>query len=198
MIMRFSLKSKFTKYPISAADVFKATDTYLRKEFDVQVSRIFADEVFNDFIGKTDLTPDQTKKLINSSYGKALGTAFDYILRDRGYNKLAAALKGLGDKLSTADIVEFIEFYGRGIRDAKVDGIRTNKDLYNSLAEKLGITPKELKTKYGIELKKETRYRVKKKGEKAIQFFKVKQRGKVSLYYSIKTNNSALLFVFME
>jgi hypothetical protein len=29
------------------------------------------------------------------------------------------------------------------------------------------------------------------KGEKAIQFFKVKQRGKVSLYYSIKTNNSA-------
>ena len=173
------LQSKFTKYPISAADVFKATDTYLRKEFDVQVSRIFADEVFNDFIGKTDLTPDQTKKLINSSYGKALGTAFDYILRDRGYNKLTTALKALGDKLSTADIVEFIEFYGRGIRDAKVDGIITNKDLYNSLAEKLGITPKELKTKYGVELAKETRYRVKKKGEKATEqeVFVIKKPG---------------------
>ena len=173
------LKGKFAKYPISAADVFKATDTYLRKEFDVQVGRIFADEVFNDFIGKTDLTPDQTKKLINSSYGKALGTAFDYILRDRGYNKLTAALKALGDKLSTADIVEFIEFYGRGIRDAKVDGIITNKDLYNSLAEKLGITPKELKTKYGVELAKETRYRVKKKGEKATEqeVFVIKKPG---------------------
>ena len=173
------LKSKFTKYPISAADVFKETDAYLRDKFDVRVSRIFADEVFNDFIGKTDLTPDQTKKLINSSYGKALGTAFDYILRDRGYNEITAALKGLGDKLSTADIVEFIEFYGRGIRDAKVDGIITNKDLYNSLAEKLGITPKELKTKYGVELTKETRYRVKKKGEKATEqeVFVIKKPG---------------------
>ena len=144
------------KGKLTYEEAFKETHRYLTDKGGIQVARTFSFEVFNDFIDARDLTKSEMESLVKSSFQNALGKSYKYILQQIAYPK---AVQSFTKNPTTENIVRYIQFYGRSIRDSRVNGITTNEDLYNSIAEELGITPKALKDTYGIELTKDTRLR---------------------------------------
>ena len=152
------------KGKLTYEEAFKETHRVLTKKGGIQVARTFSFEVFNDFIDARDLTKSEMESLVKSSFQNALGKSYKYILQQIAYPK---AVKSFTKNPTTENIVKYIQFYGRSVRDNRVNGITTNKDLYNSIAKELSITPKALKDTYGIELTKDTRLRKRKGAKKA-------------------------------
>ena len=144
------------KGKLTYEEAFKETHRVLTEKGGIQVARTFSFEVFNDFIDARDLTKSEMESLVKSSFQNALGKSYKYILQQIAYPK---AVQSFTKNPTTEKIVKYIQFYGRSVRDGRVNGIITNEDLYNSIAKELDITPKALKDTYGIELTKDTRLR---------------------------------------
>jgi len=165
------------KGKLTYEEAFKETHRVLTKKGGIQVARTFSFEVFNDFIDARDLTKSEMESLVKSSFQNALGKSYKYILQQIAYPK---AVQSFTKNPTTENIVKYIQFYGRSVRDGRVNGIITNEDLYNSIAKELDITPKALKDTYGIELTKDTRLRKLKGAKEATleEVFVIKKKDK--------------------